>query len=72
MVNTAKEWSVIVRVWSPEDEPGEARTKEFNPTASTQDEAEQKAISKAKEGVNSFIDSWEDGYDILESSVLSE
>lgn len=64
-----REWSVIVRKWSPDDEPGEGKTREFNPIAITEEEAKKRAIQEAKDGLNSFIDDWEDGYDILECSV---
>ena len=64
-----KEWSVIVRKWSYDDEPGVAETKEFNPMAEDEEEAKEKAIDTAKEGISSFIDDWEDEYDILECGV---
>ena len=64
-----REWSVRIRKWSPTDDPEDGETKEFNPEAISEEDAKQRAVTEATSGFDPFIESWEEGYEVIECHV---
>lgn len=56
----------LFRVWGPDDEPGEARHREFLGQAPTKQEAKEQAIEKAKSNIHGIIDR-QDSWKIIQT-----
>ena len=56
-----QKFGFLFRVWGPDDDPGEARHREYVKEGATEDEAKEKAVEEAKSNIHGIIgrqDSW--------------
>jgi len=49
-------WEIGIRSWSPDDDEMEAQWEHYHVNAEHKDAAVEKAVNRAKTGINSIID----------------
>jgi hypothetical protein len=60
------EYGVLIRAWGADEEPGEARYKEYIVEASDEDEAKEMAVEEGKNSFTEGIIGRRDGYEVVE------
>jgi len=61
-----QKYGVLIRAWGPDDEPGEARHREYVVEAASEEKAKEEAVEEAKNSTVTGIIGVQDGHDIVE------
>jgi hypothetical protein len=64
--NQLTEYGVLIRAYGPDDEPGEARHREYLVEAPDEETAKEQAVDEAKNHFTKGIIGMRDSHDILE------